>query len=295
MADEKTMLWVGGAALAALVVGAVDMTSRQSQAGLPGYGPSQGGYGPQSTPLPSGTVTETQGSPVSWFIQGNSYTFSVPVSAGVVDAATQANVLVANGWTNVQIIWFGPQAQGIQTMPVDPATQQPALATTSTNLVATAVWGQPSAPVPSGIGVQAIAGSFPPTNPVAQAGMTAQPTTAPQAGSLVGTEGLGNLQQYTFIGTIPGASSTLGPPSAGEMAQTLKNFGWGAIQIISYAGSGDISTLPGSISALLTIPTGQFTATAQWNGQGGTPVSSAGVTAAAYGSFPSHTPITSLN
>jgi len=128
---QKTLAVVGGVAVAALVVGGVAYAMSKQQPAIPS-GPSQ----------PSLV-------PVTALTQGKNYGFSAQVSPGIGDAATLTNQLQAAGWTNVQIEYFGPTANGVAPPAGLPFSIPGAIGTA---YVASGTWnGATGTAVPSGV------------------------------------------------------------------------------------------------------------------------------------------------
>jgi hypothetical protein len=92
---QKTLAVVGVVALAAVVVGGVAYAKSQNQ--LPG-----GGAAPAAP-----TMT-----PATTFAKGGNYGFAAQLPAGTTDQATLIAGLQGIGWTNVQVQFFGPTANG---------------------------------------------------------------------------------------------------------------------------------------------------------------------------------------
>lgn len=87
--NMKMAAWVGGLVVGVLAVGGVAYAATHKPAMT----------GP---PAPAALTTST-----AWDT-GKSYLIGATVPSGVHDADTMLKGLVANGWTNVQILYFGP-------------------------------------------------------------------------------------------------------------------------------------------------------------------------------------------
>lgn len=85
----KTGLWIGGLVLGVLAVGGVAYAATHKPAMT----------GP---PPPASLTTST-----SW-TAGHVYIVGATVPSGVHDAGSLLGVLAANGWTNLQMLYFGP-------------------------------------------------------------------------------------------------------------------------------------------------------------------------------------------
>jgi hypothetical protein len=125
---KTTLMWVGGAALAAVLVGGVAYAMKK----------------PPATPSnpAAGALT-----PATVFNTGKNYGIAAQVGANITTQAQLVSALNAAGWTNVQVQYFGPTGGAIpQGLPFTP----PGAAATA--YVASGTWnGADNTPVPTGV------------------------------------------------------------------------------------------------------------------------------------------------
>jgi hypothetical protein len=146
--STKTLLWVGGAVVGAIAVVAVAKAAKPAAAvvvppggALPGAAPGAG------TEINSLTPATTLTSNVLYEIMST-------VQPGIPDAATLSSLLVSGGWTNIQIIYWGPTKSGIYPTNFPGASSAPS----ATTYVASAVWsGSNGAAIPAGLLVANVA------------------------------------------------------------------------------------------------------------------------------------------
>lgn len=119
---KNTMMWVGGAALAAVVVGGIAYAAQQKT------------VAPAAVP---------HGVPVTTLTPGQQYAFAAQLPPGITDTAQLTNALVAAGWTNVNVFSF----MGTNATP--PPAGLPAI--TVGGYGATAIWGGKAGPVQPGV------------------------------------------------------------------------------------------------------------------------------------------------
>jgi hypothetical protein len=129
---KKTLMWIGGAAVAALAVGGVAYAMTKKPA-IP------------AAPVTPNTPTLTATSVLS---AGKNYGFTAQLPAtGAADVASLTALLNAAGWQNVQIVYFGPTANGA----APPVAVSGALATA---YAASGTWGgADNTPTPAGVSV----------------------------------------------------------------------------------------------------------------------------------------------
>lgn len=131
---RSTTYWILGGAAVALGVG-VYAYEKNKAATTPAVPPPT---------LQPGTMTAA-----STFLTGKNYGIASQLGTGVTTQALLVTALQATGWTNVQVIFFGPTAAGV--VPAGLPTGLPPGAT-NTAWVASGTWnGTNNAPVPTGV------------------------------------------------------------------------------------------------------------------------------------------------
>lgn len=130
---EKTWVWIGGLVLGVGAVGGIAYAATHKPA------PAQ--VGPTQPPAlqPPSVQTST-----TWDT-GKTYWFAATVPSGVHAADTLIAALAANGWSNVQVYYFGPTGSMV------PGVKLPF--TVDTNMyAASGTWtGADKTPIPAGV------------------------------------------------------------------------------------------------------------------------------------------------
>jgi len=127
---KTTLMWVGGATIAALAVGGVAYAMQKPKQAVPSSAP-----GGQLLPTTS-------------FSTGKSYGFAAQIDSSIKTAADLVAALQSAGWSNVNVLFFGPTAGGVA--PVNPPFAVPGPAASA--YVASGTWnGAEGTSVPAGV------------------------------------------------------------------------------------------------------------------------------------------------
>jgi len=128
----KVVLWTGGLVVGVLAVGGIAYAATHKPA-MTGPGTNV----PVIPPVSPQTST-------SWD-KGKTYVFAATVPTGTHDADTLIQALAANGWKNVQVVYFGPTGSMVKDVKLPFSVD--------TNMyAATGTWdGADKYPIPAGV------------------------------------------------------------------------------------------------------------------------------------------------
>lgn len=134
---NKTLVWLGGIVLVSAAVGGIAYAATHAATSTPSNPPAPPPPAPGPSPLPAPAL-------VSSWSPGNAYIFTSQVPTGVASSDALLQLLAANGWTNVVILFYGPTGALVS------GAVQP-FQTNATTYVASGTWNGATTPVPTGV------------------------------------------------------------------------------------------------------------------------------------------------